>query len=89
MSPGKNTIVVLEVKYSSVFRAYSESVVQWVEFRGQDEHGVAVGVTQYTLSAEQERMLMSSAAIMTVNTVHQAIACRNDCRKVFYTSIII
>ena len=30
-SPGKNTIVVLEVKYSSASRAYSESVVQLVE----------------------------------------------------------
>ena len=30
-SPGKNTIVVLEVKYSSAFCAYSESVVQLVE----------------------------------------------------------
>ena len=27
-SPGKNTIVVLEVKYSSAFCAYSESVAQ-------------------------------------------------------------
>ena len=30
-SPGKNTIVVLEVKYSSASTAYSESVAQWVE----------------------------------------------------------
>ena len=30
-SPGKNTIVVLEVKYSLASCAYSESVVQWVE----------------------------------------------------------
>ena len=30
-SPGKNTIVVLEVKYSSASCAYSESVVQLVE----------------------------------------------------------
>ena len=30
-SPGKNTIVVFEVKYSSASRAYSESVAQWVE----------------------------------------------------------
>ena len=29
-SPGKNTIVVLEVKYSSASCAYSESVAQWV-----------------------------------------------------------
>ena len=27
-SPGKNTIVVLEVKYDSAFCAYSESVAQ-------------------------------------------------------------
>ena len=51
-SPGKNTIVVLEVKYSSASCAYSESVAQWV-LRGQDEHEVAVGVTQYTFSAQQ------------------------------------
>ena len=49
----KNIIVVLEVKYSSTFCAYSESVVEWVEFWGQDEHEVAVGVTQYTFPAEQ------------------------------------
>ena len=30
-SPGKNTIVVLEVKYSSASCAYSESVVQLAE----------------------------------------------------------
>ena len=30
-SPGKNTIVVLEVKYLSNSCAYSESVPQWVE----------------------------------------------------------
>ena len=30
--PDKNTIVVLEVKYSIASFAYSESVVQWVEF---------------------------------------------------------
>ena len=52
-SPGKNTIAVLEVKYSSASCAYLESVVQLVELRGQDEHEVAVGVTQYTFSAEQ------------------------------------
>ena len=52
-SPGKNTIVVLEVKYSSASCAYSESVAQWVEVGGQDEHEVAVGVTQYTFSAEE------------------------------------
>ena len=52
-SPDKNTIVVLEVKYSSTSCAYSESVVQLVELSGQNEHEVAVGVTQYTFSAEQ------------------------------------
>ena len=69
-SPGKNTIVVLEVKYSSASRAYSESVAQWV-LRGQDEHEVAVGVTQYTFSAEQwERVVMRSAATRTMNVVY-------------------
>ena len=29
-SPGKNTIVVFEVKYSSACCAYSESVAQWL-----------------------------------------------------------
>ena len=52
-SPGMNTIVVLVVKYILVSRAYSESVEQWIELGGQDEHEVAVGVTQYTFSAEQ------------------------------------
>ena len=52
-SPGKNTIVVLEVKYSSASCAYSESVAQLVELSGQDEHVAKVGVTQYTLLAEQ------------------------------------
>ena len=52
-SPGKKIIVVLEAKYSSASFAYVESVVQLVELRGQDEHEVAVGVTQYNLSAEQ------------------------------------
>jgi len=52
-SPGKNTIVVLEVKYSSASCAYSESVVQLIALLGQDEHEVAVGVTQYTFSVEQ------------------------------------
>ena len=51
-SPGKNTIVVLEIKYSSASCAHPESVAQWLELGGQDEHEVAVGVTQYT-SAEQ------------------------------------
>ena len=67
-SPGKNTIVVLEVKYRSASFAYSESVVQLAEFRGQDEHDVAVGVTQYTFSAQQkERVLMSSATTRTTD----------------------
>ena len=52
-SPGKNTILVLEVKYTLVSRAYSENVEQWIELGGQDEHEVVVGVTQYTFSAEQ------------------------------------
>ena len=30
-SPGKNTIVVLKVKYNSASCAYSGSVAQWVE----------------------------------------------------------
>ena len=34
---------------------------------GQDEHEVAVGVTQYTLSAEQlESVLIRSAATMAI-----------------------
>ena len=69
-SPGKNTIVVLEVKYSSASCAYSESVAQWV-LRGQDEHEVAVGVTQYTFSMEEwERVLMSSTATRTMDGVY-------------------
>ena len=52
-SPDKNTRVVLEVKYSSALRAYSESVVQLVELSGQDEHEATVGVTQYIFSVEQ------------------------------------
>jgi len=41
-----------------------------------------VGVTQYTLSAEQwERVLMSSAATMVINGFDRAIICRIDCRK--------
>ena len=67
-SPGKNTVVVLGVKYSLASSAYSESVEQWVGLGGQEEHEVAVGVTQYTFSAEQkERVLTSSAAIRTMN----------------------
>ena len=70
-SPGKNTIVVSEVKYDLAFCAYSESVAQWVELCGQDEHEVAVGVTQYTFSAEQQdRLVINSAAISTLNGVH-------------------
>ena len=42
-----------EVKYISVSCAYSESVAQWVELWGQDEHEAALDVTQYTFSAEQ------------------------------------
>ena len=66
-SPGKNTIVVLEVKYNSASCAYSESVVHLVELCGQDEHEVAVGVTQYTFSAEQ--LVRDSAATRTANVV--------------------
>ena len=52
-SPGKNAMVALEVKNNSASCAYLESVAQWVELGGQDEHEVTVGVTQYTFSAEQ------------------------------------
>ena len=45
-SPGKNIIVMLEVKYSSASCAYSASVLQLAELGEQDEHEVAVGVTQ-------------------------------------------
>ena len=69
-SPSKNTIVVLAVKYNSASCAYSESVAQWVELRGQDEHEVAVGATQYTFSAQlQGRLLKSSATTRTMNSV--------------------
>ena len=62
--------MVLEVKYSSASCAYSESVVQLVELWGQDGHEVAVGVTQYTSSAEQqERAVVSSAVARTMNGV--------------------
>ena len=61
--PGKNTIVVSEVKYTSGSCAYSESVVHFDELCGQNEHEVAVGVTQYTLSAvQQEGVVLSKAA---------------------------
>ena len=47
-----------------------ESVAQWVLW-GQDEHEVAVGVTRYTFSAEQqERVVMSSTAIRTMDVVY-------------------
>ena len=69
-SPGKNTIVVLEVKYDLVCCTYSESVAQRIELWGQSEHEVSVGLTQYTFSAEQqERVLSSSAATWTMNGV--------------------
>ena len=45
-SPCKNTIVVLDVKYSLASCAYWMSVVQLAESWGQDEQEVAVGVTQ-------------------------------------------
>ena len=63
--------MVLEVKYDSASRPYSDSVAQWVEFRGQDEHEAAVGVTQYSFSAEQ--MLMSSTATITMSDALLAI----------------
>ena len=73
-SPGKNTIVVLEVKYRSASCAYSESVVQLVELSGQDEHEATVGVTQKTFSVEQqERLLMSSVPTITVDSTERAI----------------
>jgi len=34
-SPGKNAMVVLEVKYSSASRAYSESAVQLTNYEGR------------------------------------------------------
>ena len=60
-SPGKNTIVVLEVKYDLVCCRYSESVAQRIELRGQSEHEVSVGLTQYTFSAEQQERVLSSS----------------------------
>ena len=69
-SPGRNIIVVLEVKYSSAFRAYSASVVQLAELGGQDEHEVAVGVTQCTFSAvQQERKLVKRTTTKMRNGV--------------------
>ena len=62
--------MVSEVKYDLASCAYSESVAQWV-LRGQDEHEVAVGVTQYTFSTEEwERVLMSSTATRTMDGVY-------------------
>jgi len=73
-SPGKNTITVLEVKYDLARCAYSKSVTQWTEVRGQSEHEIPVGVTQYTFSAEQqESVLSSSAATQTMNGVEWII----------------
>ena len=73
-SPGKNTIVVLEVKYRSASCEYSESVVQLAELEGQDEHEVALDVIQYIFPAEQqERVLMNSVATRTVNSMERAI----------------
>ena len=69
-SPGTNIIVLLEVKYSSGSCVYSASVLQLAELGGQDEHEVAVGVTQYTFSAEQqERKLVNRAATRMMNGV--------------------
>ena len=76
-SPGRNTIVVLEVKYCSASCAYSESVAQGVSLWGQDEHevlGARVGLTQYTFSAEQrEKVLRRSVAARAMNGVDWAI----------------
>ena len=78
-SPGKNTIVVLEVKYSSVSCAYSESVAQWV-LCGQDEHEVAVGVTQYTFSAEQwGEMFRMSSAVRHTRVMTDKVIMGNGC----------
>ena len=52
-SPGKNSKVVFEVKYDTAFCAYSESVAHLIESGGQDEHEEILGVTQYTLLAQQ------------------------------------
>ena len=66
--------MVLGVKYCLASCAYLESVVQLAELEGQDEHEVAMGVTQYTFSVEQqERVLMNSAATRTVNIMERAI----------------
>ena len=66
-SPDKNSIVVLEVKYSSASCAYTESVEQLIELEGQDEHEVAVGVTQYTFSVEQREGVLTRSAAMQTN----------------------
>jgi len=57
----------LEVKYDLACCAYSESVAQWIELRGQSEHEVSVGwvdVTQYTFPAEQQKRVLSSTQTM-------------------------
>ena len=56
------------MKYSSASCAYLASVVQLAELGGQDEHEAAVGVTQYTFSAEQQgRKLVNRAATRMMN----------------------
>ena len=48
--------------------------MQLVELCGQDEHEVAVGVTPYTLSAEQWcRLQRRSSVIRTINSADWAI----------------
>ena len=48
--------------------------MQLAELEGQDEHKVALDVTQCTFSVEQqERVLMNSAATRTVNVMERAI----------------
>ena len=49
--------------------------MQLAELEGQDAHKVALDVTQYTFSVEQqERVLLNSAATLrTVNIMERAI----------------
>ena len=68
-SPGKNTIVVLEVKHSSACYEYSESVVQLAELWGQAEHEVAVGVSRILSRTVCKSFNEYSAATMAVNVV--------------------
>ena len=45
-------------------------------------HAVAVGMTQYTFSAEEERVLMSVTATRVMVDVHRAITHQHDYRNV-------